>query len=87
MKSRVLSALALAAALLVAAPPAQAQVDPAGCTDDLQYDASIPKYNEVLGTALGVAEHGKHGAAGRRSSCRPTSARSSPPRRTTRACG
>ncbi len=58
MKSRVLSALALAAALLITASPAQAQVDPVGCTDDLQYDPSIPKYNEVLGTALGVAGNG-----------------------------
>ena len=53
MFSRALGVLALAAALLVAAPAAQAQVDPAGCTDDLQYDPTIPKYNEVLGTPLG----------------------------------
>ena len=53
MFSRVLGVLALVAALLVAAPAAQAQVDPAGCTDDLQYDPSIPRYNEVLGGALG----------------------------------
>jgi hypothetical protein len=58
MKSRVLSALALAAALLITASPAQAQVDPTGCTDDLQYDQTIPKYNEVLGTPLGSGNTG-----------------------------
>src|SRR5262245_21947255 len=55
MKSRVLGALALTAALLVAAPAAaRADVDPPGCTPDLQYDQSIPKYTDVLGAALGA---------------------------------
>ena len=53
MFSRLIGVIAFAAALLVAAPAAHAQVDPAGCTDDLQYDPSIPRYNEVLGGALG----------------------------------
>ena len=44
MHARLLGALALIAALFVAAPTAYADVDPAGCTPDLQYDPSIPKY-------------------------------------------
>ena len=31
---------------------------PPGCTDDLQYDPSIPTYNSVLGTALGSGTTG-----------------------------
>ena len=58
MNSRLIGALALAAAFFVAAPAAHAQVDPAGCTDDLQYDPSIPTYNSVLGTALGSGTTG-----------------------------
>jgi hypothetical protein len=58
MNSRLIGALALAAAFFVAAPAAHAQVDPAGCTNDLQYDPSIPTYNSVLGTALGSGTTG-----------------------------
>ena len=58
MNSRLIGALALAAAFFVAAPAAHAQVDPAGCTSDLQYDPSIPTYNSVLGTALGSGTTG-----------------------------
>jgi hypothetical protein len=48
------AALLLVAAALVAAPGvANADTDPAGCTDDLQYDPSIPTYNSVLGLPLG----------------------------------
>ena len=57
MHARLLGALALTAALFVAAPAAHADVadvDPAGCTPDLQYDPSIPKYSDVLGAALGA---------------------------------
>jgi len=54
MHARLLGALALIAALFVAAPTAYADVDPAGCTPDLQYDPSIPKYSDVLGAALGA---------------------------------
>ncbi len=55
MVSRLLLVLALAAAGLTAALPARAlaDVDPAGCTQDLQYDPSIPTYNSVLGLPLG----------------------------------
>ena len=66
MFSRALGVLALGAALLIAAPAAQAQVDPAGCTDDLQYDPTIPKYNEVLGTALGSGNNNPAGNRARR---------------------
>jgi hypothetical protein len=53
--SRTALLAALAAALLVAVAPARAlaDVDPAGCTDSLQYDPSIPTYNSVLGLPLG----------------------------------
>jgi Zinc carboxypeptidase len=54
MHARLLGALALVAALFVAAPSAYADVDPPGCTPDLQYDPSIPKYSDVLGAALGA---------------------------------
>ncbi len=48
------AALLLVAAALVAAPGvAKADTDPAGCTEDLQYDPSIPTYNSVLGLPLG----------------------------------
>jgi hypothetical protein len=58
------AALLLVAAALVAAPGvARADVDPAGCTDDLQYDPSIPTYNSVLGLPLGG---GTTGTASRR---------------------
>src|SRR3954452_18697049 len=44
----------LLAALLVATGVDRADgVQPAGCTDDLQYDPSIPTYNSVLGLPLG----------------------------------
>jgi hypothetical protein len=66
MFSRTLGVLALGAALLIAAPAAQAQVDPAGCTDDLQYDPTIPKYNEVLGTPLGSGNNNPAGNRARR---------------------
>ena len=46
--------LAVAAALMIAPGSASAQVDPAGCTDDLQYDTSIPTYTSVLGSPLGA---------------------------------
>jgi hypothetical protein len=52
--------LALVAAVLTAALPARAlaDVDPAGCTSDLQYDPSIPTYNSVLGLPLGGGSTG-----------------------------
>src|SRR4051794_217497 len=58
MKFRLLTAFALVAAMLVAAPVARADEDPPGCTSDLQYDPSIPTYNSVLGTALGSGAGG-----------------------------
>ena len=52
------AALLLVAAALVAAPGvANADTDPAGCTDDLQYDPSIPTYNFVL-TAITLLRPG-----------------------------
>jgi hypothetical protein len=54
-RTALLLVLALAVAVLTAALPARAlaDVDPAGCTSDLQYDPSIPTYNSVLGLPLG----------------------------------
>src|SRR4051794_5878550 len=49
MKSRPFLPLAVAGALLAGAPAAHAQVDPVGCTQDLQYDGSIPTYTSLLG--------------------------------------
>src|SRR4051812_13836909 len=51
----LLSAFVLLAALFTAALPARAlaDVDPVGCTSDLQYDSTIPTYNSVLGLPLG----------------------------------
>ena len=66
---------------------ALADVDPAGCTDDLQYDPSIPTYSSVLGLPLGG---GATGSASRRPTRRPAGlpARGRAcRRRTTRACG
>ncbi|WP_037408847.1 M14 family metallopeptidase [Candidatus Solirubrobacter pratensis] len=58
------AALLLVAAALVAAPgAAKADVDPAGCTDTLQYDPSIPKYSDYMGLPLGG---GATGTASRR---------------------
>jgi hypothetical protein len=54
-RGALLVALALMAALFTAALPARALADPdpVNCTDDLQYDPSIPTYNSVLGLPLG----------------------------------
>ena len=78
---------AVAAALMIAPGAANAQVDPAGCTDDLQYDASIPTYHERPGPPAGRPGHGRRSPAGRRPTCSATSTRWPRPPRTTRACG
>src|SRR5690349_2226643 len=58
--------LALAATFAAAMPArALADPDPVNCTDDLQYDPSIPTYNSVLGLPLGGGTTGS-------SSRRPT---------------
>ena len=38
--------------------PAAAAVDPAGCTDDLAYDSSIPTFQAVVGSELGGYQTG-----------------------------
>lgn len=64
MACRVVNRSALgvlaAAALLAAVMPARAlaDVDPAGCTQDLQYDPTIPSYNATLGLPLGGGRPG-----------------------------
>ena len=50
--------LTLATAFAIAPPQALADVDPAGCTDTLQYDPTIPKYNEYMGLPLGGGSTG-----------------------------
>jgi hypothetical protein len=59
-RSSLLGVLAVAAALTLAALPARAlaDVDPAGCTPDLQYDPTIPTYNATLGLPLGGGRSG-----------------------------
>jgi hypothetical protein len=54
--------LALAALLAVFAPArSRADVDPAGCTEDAQYDPAIPTYEEVVGRPLGDGPTGNTG--------------------------
>ena len=55
-------ALVFAALLAVLAPArSSADVDPAGCTDDVQYDPSIPTYQDVVGRPLGDGPTGNTG--------------------------
>ena len=54
--------LALAALLAVLAPArGLAQVDPAGCTDEVAYDPTIPTYESVVGRPLGDGPTGSSG--------------------------
>ena len=54
--------LALAALLAVFAPArGLAQVDPAGCTDEVGYDPAIPTYQSVVGRPLGDGPTGSSG--------------------------
>ena len=49
----VVLGLAIAALLAVLAPaPGIAQVDPAGCTDEVAFDPAIPTYQDVVGRPL-----------------------------------
>lgn len=59
-RARLALALIASLATAVAIAPAQARadVDPAGCTDTLQYDPTIPKYNEYMGLPLGGGSTG-----------------------------
>jgi hypothetical protein len=55
----VLLALALAAlGILAAAAPAAAYVDPPGCTQEVQYDAGVPTFEQVVGVPLGAGGTG-----------------------------
>ena len=55
-------ALALAAVLAVLAPAQSlADVDPAGCTQDIQYDPTVPTYESVVGKPLGDGPTGSSG--------------------------
>ena len=69
MKSRVLGSALRSPRRCSSRPrPAQAQVDPAGCTDDLQYDPSIPNVQRACSArALGVRQPGNAGPPRRRS--------------------
>src|ERR687898_362392 len=51
------------AALLAVFAPARglAQVDPAGCTDEVGYDPTIPTYESVVGRPLGDGPTGSSG--------------------------
>jgi hypothetical protein len=54
--------LVLAALLAVFAPArGHAQVDPAGCTDEVGYDPAIPTYESVVGRPLGDGPTGSSG--------------------------
>jgi hypothetical protein len=54
--------LALAALLAVFAPArSRADVDPAGCTEDAQYDPAIPTYEDVVGRPARRRPHGNTG--------------------------
>jgi hypothetical protein len=54
--------LALAALLAVLAPARSlADVDPAGCTDEVAYDPAIPTYQDVVGRPLGDGPTGNTG--------------------------
>ena len=53
--------LALAALLAVLAPARSlADVDPAGCTDEVAYDPAIPTYQDVIGRAARRRRHRQH---------------------------
>ena len=54
--------LALAALFAMLAPARSlAQVDPAGCTDEVAYDPAIPTYESVVGRPLGDGGTGSSG--------------------------
>jgi hypothetical protein len=61
--ARVLALGLALAALLAALAPARslADVDPAGCTDEITYDPAIPTYQDVLGRPLGDGGTGTSG--------------------------
>src|SRR5207247_8420871 len=58
--AKPIALLLVAAALTAAVLPARAlaDVDPANCTPDLQYDPTIPTYNATLGLPLGGGRPG-----------------------------
>ncbi len=54
--------LALAALLVLLAPARSlADTDPAGCTDEVAYDPSVPTYQDVIGRPLGDGPTGNTG--------------------------